>query len=97
VTRIKGPITATLAALFIGGLSISHVSAAQHWSDISSVTHGAVVTETKQQQFGRLDNFYKWSDKAARSNQRIGTGVAPMAQTSDKPGNWSDLTSVTHN
>ena len=93
----KSTVTATLALLFICGLSIAPASAAQHWSDISSVTHGTKITETTQQQYGRLNGFYKWSDKASLSTQRVETIVQPMSQSDSKSANWSDLTAITHN
>jgi len=93
----KSTVTATLALLFIGGLSIAPASAAQHWSDISSVTHGETTTETAQQQYGRFSDFYKWSDKASLSTRRVGTTIQPMGQSDNKSAKWSDLTAITHN
>ena len=97
MTRTKNTIAATFAALFIGGLVINPASAAVKWSDISSVTHGATTTETAQQQYGRLSDFYKWSDKASLSTRRVGTTIQPMGQSDNKSAKWSDLTAITHN
>jgi hypothetical protein len=98
MTRTKNTIVATFATLLIGGLTMSSALAAQRWSDITYVTHGAASGEMKQQQSGRLPgDFYKWSDKGSLSKSRVGTSPKPVAQSGATNASWSDLTSTTHN
>ena len=95
----KNTIVATVAILSISGFIIDPASAVQNarFSDLSAVTHGAAVSAgAETRQFGRLPNFYKWSDKGYISQRRIGSDLKPIGQYSPKAYKWSDIEAVTH-
>lgn len=99
----KTTSSATIAMLFVGGLMISPASAAipqdsaenfYRWTDISFVTQGATAKAGNELKSGRIDGFYKRSD---RNHGQIPSGLKPLGKSATNFYKWSDITSVTHN
>ncbi len=108
----KTTIAATIAALFVGGLVISPASAAvrdsfrmsqdsagnfYRWSDISALTHGVTGGQSDELQVGRIDGFYKWSDRNHRNHSGVPSGLKPVGKSAKSFYKWSDINSLTHN
>jgi len=87
----KNTVTATFAALLIGGLTISPASAAVQGFDLTSATHGANTNQANP--FGPVaGQEYSRADIASVTHK----GTGSNRQKSDKGSNWSDISNVTH-
>lgn len=110
--RTKTTIAATVAALFIGVLMINPAFAAvrdslemsqdsaknfYRWSDISALTHGVGPGSGNELQAGRIDGFYKWSDRNFKRYDGVPSGLKPVGKSAASFYKWSDINSLTHN
>ena len=107
----KTTIAGTITALFIGGMTINPASAAvrdsykmsedsaanfYRWSDISALTHGSAADSGHALQSGRIEGFYKWSDRNFRNN-RVPSDLQPVGKSAASFYKWSDINALTHN
>jgi hypothetical protein len=99
MTFNKNTIAATFAAVVIGGLTISPVSAAAPvygWSDISAVTHEG-STASGVTQIGQTSGEYGRNDVSALTNGSLPMGVKPLAKASVNGYSRNDISAITHN
>jgi hypothetical protein len=94
MTHTRNTIAATFAAIVIGGLTMSHASAATKWSDISAVTHGGGATA--QPKAGSSD-AYSRTDLSAVTHGSKSTAAKQIGRFSSDNYSASDITSITHN
>lgn len=108
----KTTIAATAAALLVGGLMVNPASAAvrdsfkmsqdsaknfYRWSDITALTHGVTGGQPDELKVGRIDGFYKWSDRNHSKYSGVPSGLKPVGKSAKSFYKWSDINSVTHN
>jgi len=107
----KTTLAATLAAVLIGGLGICSASAAvrdsyrmsedsagnfYRWSDISALTHGLSSHGDTVLQSGRIEGFYKWSDRN-HPKHSVPSAFKPIGRSAASFYKWSDINSLTQN
>jgi len=104
-------IAATITALIFGGLMINPASAAvkdayrisedaagnfYRWSDISALTHGLGSDTGNALQTGRIEGFYKWSDRNFKQSDAP-SALKPVGKSAASFYKWSDINAVTSN
>lgn len=94
MTRTKSTVTATLALVFIGGLSMGPASAATKWSDLSAVTHGSGAT-VGTKVVG--SDAYSRTDLSAITHGSGTSGKKQVGRYSSDNYSPTDITSITHN
>ena len=107
----KSTFATTLAALLIGAIGIGSASAAvrdsfdisedsagnfYRWSDISALTHGIGSDNGSALRSGRIDGFYKWSDRN-HPKYSVPSSIKPVGRSAASFYKWSDINSLTHN
>ena len=93
MTRTKNMI-AIATAMLVGGLMVNPASAANKWSDISSVTHGSGAMATPE--VGGKD-AYNRTDLSAVTHRSASQQATQVGRYSEKNYRASDITSITHN
>ena len=94
MTRTKNTIAATLAALFVGGLTMNAASAATKWSDLTAVTHGGSAT-AGMKVVG--SNAYGRTDLSAVTHGSDSSGQKQVGRYSSDNYSPTDITTITHN
>ena len=92
----KNTFAATIAALLIGGLSITSASAAvKTWGDLTFTTHYPVADEVSP--FNSTGNLHhsRTDISAITHGDRIESSTYSAASAGNY--SWSDISSVTHN
>jgi hypothetical protein len=107
----KTTLAVSLAAVLIGGFGVGTASAAvrdsyrisedsagnfYRWSDISALTHGLGSGDGSALQSGRIEGFYKWSDRN-HPQHSIPSTIKPVGRSAASFYKWSDINSLTHN
>jgi hypothetical protein len=94
MTSTRNTIAATVAALFIGGVTMNTASAAAKWSDLTAVTHGSGAT-VGTKVVG--SDAYSRTDLSAVTHGSDTTGTKQVGRYSSDNYSPTDITTITHN